>query len=138
MQTSSLPSRKIDATLPMQVQRLAVREREVAAIVYANGATTANEVQKRLSDEISNGAVRSMLVRLVAKGILARRWGKRGRGQNFIYTPAITSDDLKHDAIKRVTVEYFNGSLVDVAITVADLLRVANGVSAQAILRPPF
>jgi len=132
-----MPRRNSPAAVPPQLERLARREREVATIVYAYGPMTASQVQERLSDEISNGAVRSMLVRLVGKGILTRRWGRRGRGQTFIYAPAITSDDLKFDVIRRVTVEFFDGSLVDVATTVAALLCVGNGVMAQPTL-PTF
>ena len=105
-----------------QLEGLATRERQVAKIVYANGPITANAVQQRLYPEISNGAVRSMLVRLVAKGILSRRWGKRGRSQNFLYFPAITNDHLKFGAIRRLSDEYFSGSLLDVAVALIDLL----------------
>jgi predicted transcriptional regulator len=108
-------------TLP-QLEKLAWREREVATIVYRHGASTANEVQARLSGPISNGAVRSMLVRLVGKGILMRRWGKRGRGQEYVYLPVITPAEVKHRALVEVSEKYFEGSLSAVALGVLELI----------------
>lgn len=91
-------------------------------IVYGRGACTAIEVQSRLSAPISNGAVRSMLVRLVRKGILVRRWGKRGRGQEYMYLPAITPVEVKQRALIEVTEKYFEGSLTAVALGVLGLI----------------
>jgi predicted transcriptional regulator len=128
VQMTNLPDRQLIAALPPQVERLAAREREVAAVVYSNGPSTANEVKDRLSDKISNGAVRSMLMRLVAKGVLRRR--KRGRGQAFVYIPAITGDHLKSHAIQTLALEYFNGSLADLIAGIADLMRGMKGTRA--------
>lgn len=108
--------------LPPEVMSLAWREREVAAIVYAQGAPTAKDVQSSLSADVSNGAVRSMLVRLVNKGILRRRWGSRGRGHQFIYMPAVTPADTKCNALRTLTDRYFDGSLISVARTLLTLL----------------
>lgn len=121
MEISHALGRKTASELT-QLEGLPARERQVARIVYANGPMTANAVQQRLLPEISNGAVRSMLVRLVAKGILSRRWGERGRSQNFLYFPAITNEQLRFGAIKRLSDEYFSGSLLDVAVALIDLL----------------
>ena len=107
----------ITPQLPRQVLTLASREREVATIVYAQTSATARQVEGQLSTIMTNSAVRSMLVRLVRKGILSRRAiaGKRGRGQEYLYLPALTEADLKIRALKRLSEDFFNGSLSEAA-----------------------
>ena len=63
------------------IRHLARRERQVAERVGWIGEASAEEVRAALPDPLSNAAVRSMLRRLVAKGLLARR--KLGR--KFVY-----------------------------------------------------
>lgn len=117
--------------LPPDLKKLAQREREVAMIIYHHGACTAKEVQERLSASISNGAVRSMLVRLVRKGLLERRWGKRGRGQEYVYLPAIMPVDVKRRALTEVTEKYFGGSLTAVALGILELIDAELSKSAS-------
>ena len=67
--------------LPIEVTRLNRREREIATVVYALHAGTAEDVCFNLSDELNNASVRSMLNRLVEKGILRRTRS----GRAFVY-----------------------------------------------------
>ena len=109
--------------LPASVLNLASREREVATIVYERGAATARAVEAALSVRITNAAIcRSMLQRLVAKGVLTREFGARGRRLSAVYMPAVTLDHVKDDAIETICRRYFDGSLLNVAIRVLDLL----------------
>jgi predicted transcriptional regulator len=108
--------------LPPQVRALAEREREVATIVYRRGASTAIDVEDRLSPRITNAAVRSMLVRLIKKGILVRERGTRGRGQQCVYLPAITLADVKERAIRELAGRYFQGSLLTLALEALDFM----------------
>ncbi len=108
--------------LPPQVRALANREREVATIVYRRGASTAIDVENRLSPRITNAAVRSMLVRLIKKGILVRERGTRGRGQQCVYLPAITLPDVKERAIRELAGRYFEGSLLTLALEALDFM----------------
>ena len=111
-----------EASIPQQILALAPREREVATIVYGQGASTAKDVESCLSADLTNGAVRSMLCRLVAKGVLKRRWGSRGRGHQFIYMPALTAEDVKRKALRMLADRYFEGSLLGVARTALSLV----------------
>lgn len=113
--------------IPPQVQLLASREREVATIVYSRGPSTARDIQERLSSVITNTAVRSMLVRLVAKGILDRCAGGRGKGQQYIYLPKITPTQLKKQALRQIAEQYFDGSLVSVAVGALELIEDVAG-----------
>ena len=107
--------------LPPQVKALAWREREIASIIYLHGALTSRELGDRLSPPISNGAVRSMLVRLLRKGVLKRR--PTGQGKEFKYVGAIETDDLKEQALRQLACDYFGGSLLRAASAIVDLLQ---------------
>ena len=76
------------AHLPLEVERLFPREKEITeTLVYSRGLVTAVDVEQDLSEPICNAAVRSMLNRLVRKGVLSR--AKCGRGGAFVYGPGI-------------------------------------------------
>ncbi len=100
--------------------RLAGREREVAEIVYACGrGISADEVRHSLSDPLSNSAVRSMLTRLAAKGLLrARKAGKK-----YLYLPAIADAEARQAALLRLAQDYFAGSLAEAAMAMLALAR---------------
>lgn len=120
--------------MPYAVRQLPAREREVAVAVYTLGGCTAKQVQSRLSDPISNGAVRSMLTRLVAKGVLLRRWGNRGRGNGYVYFPALTTSGIRQTAIRQLSEGYFGGSLENLAEEVSKLLHDRSSRPRRAAL----
>jgi predicted transcriptional regulator len=100
--------------------RLAEREREVAGIVYACGrGISADEVRLALSDPLSNSAVRSMLTRLAAKGLLTTRKA----GKKFLYLPALADEAARDAAILRLAQDYFAGSLAEAAMAVLTMAR---------------
>ena len=119
----------------MQLHRLARREREVAEIVFARGEASAVDVCRALSDPISNAAVRSMLTRLEAKGVVRRR----KEGKRFFYAPA-AGEAARESALKRLSREHFAGSLAALAAAAFDLakaeLEAAAGALASA--QPPL
>jgi predicted transcriptional regulator len=108
----------IAVSLPNEVEQLLRREREVATIVYRLRAATANEVCDHLSAQLHNASVRSMLNRLVAKGILKRTLS----GKAFVYLPALTSSDSRTRALQRFAEDYFAGSVHQAAQTMRALL----------------
>lgn len=122
--------------LPPQVQGLAFRERQLASAIYRRGAMTAKELEAIIHPTLTNGAIRSMLVRLVRKGILRREAGKRGRGQEFVYLPTITSEEVKRRALAQLSERYFNGSLLRMMIEIVDLLEVDAQPASPARPRP--
>jgi predicted transcriptional regulator len=108
--------------LPPQVRLLAPREREIAEIIYFEGSSTANDVQSKLSCPISGSAIRSMLRRLVTKGILDQQLAGRGRRQWHVYTPAITSEMVQVAVLEQVIEQYFRGSVCQAAKVVIGLM----------------
>ena len=119
----------------MQVSRLPRREREVAEIVHARGEASAVEICEALADPISNAAVRSMLTRLEAKGVVRRR----KEGKRFFYAPA-AGEAARESALKRLSREHFGGSLAALAAAAFDFakaeLEAAAGALASA--QPPL
>jgi len=106
-----------NVSLPPQVERLAWRQRELATIVYSLGAATVKDVQARASSEISDTTVRSILRRMVAKGILRRQGDGKGHSQELVYAPAITDEMTRQAILIQIADLYFEGSVARVAST---------------------
>jgi len=105
--------------IPRDLQRLYRREREIASIVYKRGLAAAFEVEAALGNAISNAAVRSMLNRLVRKGILTRmRCGKTG---TFIYGPALTQLSAREIELRHFAEDFYGGSLAELAAAIYDI-----------------
>jgi predicted transcriptional regulator len=111
----------------MQVSRLPRREREVAEIVHARGEASATEVCDALSDPVSNAAVRSMLTRLEAKGVLRRR----KEGKRFFYAPA--GEAAREAAMRRLSRDWFGGSLARTAAAMMELAKAELDDAARAL-----
>lgn len=121
--------RRVPTDLPKMVLELPPREREVATVVYTKGQATANQVVARLSQPISNGAVRSMLNRLVGKQILKR--DRKVRYGAFTYRPAQKTPVLVEQAFRQVATDYFSGSLHRTAVAIVDLVMKEEQLRSQ-------
>jgi predicted transcriptional regulator len=104
---------------PPEVRRLYRREREIAGIVYRHGLATANTIREGLDDSISNAAVRSMLNRLVRKGILSQL--KCGQNGAFVYGPAQSLFSARELELRRFADDFHDGSLDRLAKAIGDL-----------------
>lgn len=121
----------------MRISRLAPREREVAEIVCALGEASAGEIERALAAPLSNSAVRSMLSRLQAKGVLRRR----REGKSYYYAAAGTEPAARDAALRRVARDHFGGSLAAAAAAMlalahADLIRTGPSPRGGAVLAP--
>lgn len=110
---------------PQIVLNLAPAEREVALLVYQLGGCTAKEVQDRLDKQVTNATVRTMLRRLMKKGIVNRRLA--GKYKTFLYVPAITTEFVRQSAILHLAQQHFSGSLPRLAATLHELLHLRSG-----------
>lgn len=102
---------------PSLMRRLPPRERQLATIVSYLGEAGATEIQNALPDPISNPAVRSMLCRLEAKGVLVRY----RQGRKFLYALARVNEPGEA-ALRKISREYFSGSLAQTAAAIASLI----------------
>jgi predicted transcriptional regulator len=120
---------RTDATkLPLAVRQLAPRERELAVLVYRQGALTAKEIGAQIRG-VSNGAIRTMLGRLMDKGILRRR--ASGYGKTFLYLPAIAPADVVEIALKRVAEDFYQGSVTEAAAAIQAFLAGRQDLGSQ-------
>lgn len=104
--------------LPPLVERLAPREREIAAIAHHRIECSAEEIRAATATPISNSAVRTILGRLAIKGVVRRR----RIGRKFVYSPATPSNGMLEAAFERLAQDYFEGSLRDMAKTLLAFL----------------
>ena len=110
-----------DEPFPSEIRLLPRRSREIATLVYEAKAACANDVVRRLSSPLANASVRSILNRLVAKGILKRQL----YGQEYLYTPAISLTDSRTIALEKFIEDHFSGSASLAAATMVELLKVS-------------
>ena len=104
----SLPALVASSLGSPVLTRLPPREQEIATIVYLNTEVSAKELEAALSHAITNSAIRCMLGRLVAKGVLKRR---KAYGKTFVYSPAVMLPEVQDRALQRLAEDYFGGSL---------------------------
>ena len=107
---------------PIPVERLAPREREVAEAVFERGEATAAELCRQL-DGVGNSALRSMLRRLEKKRVLRHR----REGNRFVYMPARAPDEVRMAVLRRIAMDYFDGSVERLAIEARGLCDEARG-----------
>ena len=91
-------------------------EREVLKLVWENGPSSADSVQKALSRPLKESTVRTVLKRLEAKGHLTHRVDQR----TFIYEAADTRGRAAARAVKRIVDRFCSGSLEEVLVGLVD------------------
>ncbi|GAM99012.1 transcriptional repressor of BlaI/MecI family [alpha proteobacterium U9-1i] len=96
---------------------LAPRERQIVDILYQRGEATVTEVREALPDALSASAVRAMLSRLEAKGMVDRKDSERG----YLYAPAVPQSEATKSALDQVVRVFFNGSAVGAASALLDM-----------------
>lgn len=111
--------------------RLPVRERELATLVYTRGELSAGEVERSLVDPLTNSAVRTMLRRLEAKGIVVRR----KVGNKFLYAPSVPDEVAREGALRRLSRDYFNGSLQEAALALLLLVDAQQPGAVRSLSR---
>jgi predicted transcriptional regulator len=93
------------------IDALPRREREVFETLCRMESSTAAGVRNALSDPLSDSAVRTMLSRLEAKGLVERAAGADG----FVYRPVQGTEAVAASALRRVIDTFFAGSAASAA-----------------------
>lgn len=87
--------------------KLSRREREIMDVLYALGdAATAEEIREKLSDPPSYSAVRAMLAKLEAKGVIRHRT----EGLRYVYSPVTSRTAAQKKAVNNLMKVFFEGS----------------------------
>jgi predicted transcriptional regulator len=99
------------------IESLPRREREVFETLCRMEASTAAGVRNGLSDPLSDSAVRTMLSRLEAKGLVERTSGADG----FLYRPVQRTEAVAAGALRRMIDTFFAGSAASAATALLGL-----------------
>lgn len=85
---------------------LSRRERQIMDILYANGRSTAAEVQAAMPEPPSYSAVRAMLRILEEKEHVRHEQ----EGPRYVYLPTVARENAKRSALKHMLHTFFDGS----------------------------
>ena len=93
------------------LNRLPPRESQIVDLLYQRGAMAVADLCDALPDKLSGSAVRAMLKRLEAKGVVRREDSDRG----FLYSPTVAEEKASHTALGDIVRTFFNGSAASAA-----------------------
>lgn len=108
------------------IDSLPRREREIFEILCSAGEASAAEVRSAMADAPSHSAVRTMLSRLEAKGMI----GHRSDRQTYIYKPAMKPAKVRESALRQMVRTFFDGSAAGAATA---LLGITKDMSAKEL-----
>ena len=90
--------------------KLSRREREIMDVLYALGDNaSADDIRERLTDPPTYSAVRAMLAKLEAKGVIRHH----AEGLRYVYSPVTSRTVAQRKAISQLTRVFFRGSASD-------------------------
>ena len=96
----------------LPTDKLSRREREIMDVLYALGDNaSADEIRERLSDPPTYSAVRAMLAKLEAKGVIRHR----AEGLRYVYSPVTSRTTAQKKAINQLMRVFFGGSASEAA-----------------------
>jgi len=113
------------------IESLPRRELEVFETLCRLEATTAAGVRDGLEAPISDSAVRTLLARLEAKGLVERRAGADG----FVYSPKPSTETVAAGALRRMVDTFFAGSAASAATALLGLADRLTPEEAAALER---
>ena len=113
------------------IETLPRRERDVFEVLCRLGEASAGDVRQALPDPLSDSAVRTLLSRLEAKGLVRRR---PGAGSN-LYAPVQDAETVAAGALSRVIDTFFNGSAASAATALLGMTRALKPEELAALER---
>src|SRR5688500_11396592 len=101
------------------IEKLPRREREIFEILCSAGEATANQVQAAMASPPSHSAVRTLLARLEARGLVAHRTEQ----QSYVYRSVPQPAKVRETALKQMVKTFFDGSAASAATALLGLSR---------------
>ncbi len=108
------------------IDSLPRREREIFEILLSLGEASAADVRRAMADPPSHSAVRTMLSRLEAKGLL----NHRAVDQTYFYRPVPQTHKVRESALNNLVRTFFGGSAASAATA---LLGSSKSLSADEL-----
>jgi predicted transcriptional regulator len=113
------------------IERLPRREREVFETLCRLGEGGTAAVRQALADSLSDSAVRTLLGRLEAKGLVRRRTERSG----VVYAPAPRPETIATGALRRMVDTFFAGSAATAATALLGLTQKLKPEEIEALQR---
>lgn len=95
------------------------RERELFEILCSAGEATAADLRERMVDPPGYSAVRTMLSRLAAKGLISHRVVD----QAYVYRSVPQAEKVQESALRQMVKSFFDGSAASAATALLGLSR---------------
>ena len=114
-----------------EIETLPRREREIFEIVCSAGDATAAAVRAAMRDPPSHSAVRTLLARLEAKGLLRHRLAD----QTYVYRSVPQPAKVRESALRQLVKTFFNGSAASAATALLGLTKSLSPDEAAALKR---
>ncbi|HEX8308717.1 MAG TPA: BlaI/MecI/CopY family transcriptional regulator [Allosphingosinicella sp.] len=113
------------------IARLPRREREIFEILCSAGEAKAADVRRAMSDAPSHSAVRTMLARLEAKGLVSHR----AEDQTYVYRSVPQPAKVRETALKALVKTFFDGSAASAATALLGLSQSLKPEELDALQR---
>jgi predicted transcriptional regulator len=107
------------------------REREIFEILCSAGEATAAEIRKAMADAPSHSAVRTMLARLEAKGLVRHR----ADDQTYVYKSVPQPAKIRESALQSLVRTFFDGSAASAATALLGLSKSLRPEELEALQR---
>jgi len=113
------------------IDTLPRREREIFEIICSAGEATAADVRAAMKDAPSHSAVRTLLARLEARGLLRHRLAD----QAYVYAPVPQPAKVRESALTQMVRTFFNGSAASAATALLGLSKELDPEELDALQR---
>lgn len=113
------------------IDSLPRREREIFEILCSAGEATASDVRSAMSDPPSYSAVRTLLARLEARGLVKHRSVE----QAYVYKSIPQPAKVRESALKQMVKTFFDGSAASAATALLGLTQSLSPDEAAALKR---
>ena len=113
------------------IDSLPRREREIFEILCSAGEATAADIRSAMDDPPSYSAVRTLLARLEAKGLVKHRAVE----QAYVYKSVPQPAKVRESALKQMVKTFFDGSAASAATALLGLTKSLSREELDALQR---
>ena len=115
----------------MMIDSLPRREREIFELLCSAGEATAAEIKASMQDPPSYSAVRTLLARLEARGVIKHRVAD----QTYVYKSVPQPAKIRESALKSMVRTFFDGSAASAATALLGLTKNLSADETEALLK---
>ena len=113
------------------IDSLPRREREIFELLCSAGKATAADIRTAMADPPSYSAVRTLLARLEARGLVKHR----SVDQAYVYESVPQPAKVRESALKQMVKTFFDGSAASAATALLGLTKSLSPDEAAALKR---